>query len=66
MTVDALDNGGDDSFPHLPRDADGFLDTERMPVGQRWQNGRLIDVTPSVRLTDGREVPVTDVLPPPP
>lgn len=54
---DALDPGPLGDFPHLPRLADGSLDTVRMPVGLRLQRGtdgvvRLIDIEPS--LPDGR------------
>ncbi len=64
MTTDALENGGDDSFPNVPRLPDGRLDTERMPIGTRTQNGVVIDVEPSVRLTDGRLVKISEVIPP--
>lgn len=72
MTRDALENGGDDSFPHLERTPEGYLDVRYMPIGRRWQHdpntGRsvLIDVTPTVHLTDGCVVRITDVVPPPP
>ena len=52
MAIDALDPGPLGDYPHLPRNPDGTLDTERMPVGHRLQadvNGtvRLIDVEPT-------------------
>ena len=67
MTTDALDPGPAGTYPHLPRTADGYLDTARMPVGLRTQrrpDGSVVtyDVTPT--LPDGRRV--TDVVPPPP
>ena len=69
MTLDALDPGVDYTWPNVPRDADGFLDETRMPVGRRVQQGAqpgqwvTIDVTPTVRLRDGQLVPITDVVP---
>ncbi len=66
MTIDALDPGPLGDYPHIPRNADGTLDVQRMPIGlrrNRTADGRviLIDVTPT--LPDGRKV--TDVVPPP-
>lgn len=57
MAIDALDPGPNGDYPNLPRNADGTLDTERMPVGTRTQltpDGRkvLVDVEPT--LPDGR------------
>lgn len=62
MVNDALDPGPHGDYPWLPRTPDGYLDTTRMPIGLRKQNGVLIDVEPSV--ADGRRV--TQILPPPP
>jgi hypothetical protein len=67
VTTDALDPGEDGTYPHLPRNADGTLDTVRMPVGTRQQRGtdgkvRTIDVEPT--LPDGRRP--SDVAPRPP
>lgn len=66
MTIDALDAGPLGDYPWIPRNPDGTLDTQRMPIGLRRNktaDGRviLIDVTPT--LPDGRKV--TDVVPPP-
>ena len=52
MATDALDPGPDGSYPYLPRNPDGTLDTDRMPVGHRQQrtpDGKtvLIDVEPT-------------------
>ena len=53
MAVDALDPGPNGDYPNLPRNADGSLDTVRMPVGTRRQlmpDGRtvvLVDVEPT-------------------
>jgi hypothetical protein len=63
VAVDALDPGPRGDYAHLPRNPDGTLDTQRMPVGLRRQptpDGRvvLVDVEPT--LPDGRrpsEVP---------
>ncbi len=64
MAVDALDPGPNGDYPHLPRNADGSLDTVRMPVGtsrQLMPDGRtvvLVDLEPTG--PDGRrasEVP---------
>lgn len=68
MTLDALDPGPNNTFPYVPRDADGYLDEARMPVGLRTQRGPdarpvTVDLTPTVRLPDGRTVPITDVVP---
>lgn len=67
MTTDALDPGDDGTYPNLPRNADGSLDVQRMPVGLRRQRGtdgvvRTIDIEPS--LPDGRRP--SDVAPLPP
>ncbi len=64
---DALDPGPLGDYPNLPRNADGTLDTARMPVGTRHQRGtdgvvHLIDVEPT--LPDGRRP--SDVAPLPP
>lgn len=64
MTVDALDPGPDGSYPNLPRNPDGTLDTDRMPIGTRLQPGPdgsvvLIDVEPT--LPNGQRP--TDVAP---
>ena len=61
MAVDALDPGPDGSYPYIPRNADGTLDTKRMPIGLQMQDGVLIDVEPT--LPDGRRV--TAVVPAP-
>lgn len=66
MTTDALDPGPEGDYPHLPRNADGTLDTDRMPIGTRTQTApdgtkHLVDIEPT--LPDGRRV--TDVVPPP-
>lgn len=71
MAVDALDPGEDWSFTRVPRTRDGYLDTARMPIGQREQRSAdgsvyLIDVTPTVQDRHGRTVPITAVVPPPP
>lgn len=47
MATDALDPGPNGDYPHLPRNADGSLDTKRMPVGLRTQKGVVIDVEPT-------------------
>lgn len=52
MTTDALDPGPLGDYPYLPRNPDGTLDTDRMPVGlrqQRTPDGRmvLVDVEPT-------------------
>lgn len=68
---DVLDPGPGDSFPNLPRTEEGCLDVERMaalgvrlPVGE-WveRGGQLIDLTPTVRLSDGRLVKITELVP---
>lgn len=52
MPNDALDPGGDGSYPHLPRREDGTVDPERFPTGVRYmrhpRTGEriAIDVTP--------------------
>ncbi len=51
MATDALDPGEDGSYPFMPRNSDGTLDIERMPVGHRKQKGPdgkviLLDVAP--------------------
>lgn len=66
MATDALDPGPDGDYPHLARNADGTLDTQRMPIGLRRQrtpdgDAVLVDVEPT--LPDGRRV--TSVVPPP-
>ena len=61
MVLDAFDPGPLDDFPYFPRRADGsplWSDTAGadgipvdgvtpMPRGVRWQDGRLIDLTPT-------------------
>lgn len=52
MATDALDPGPLGDYPYLPRNPDGSLDTDRMPVGTRQQrtpDGRvvLVDVEPT-------------------
>lgn len=52
MATDALDPGPNGDYPYLPRNPDGTLDTDRMPIGTRQQrtpDGRvvLIDVEPT-------------------
>lgn len=32
MATDALDPGPNGDYPHMPRNPDGTLDTERMPI----------------------------------
>ncbi len=64
MAIDALEPGPDGSYPNVPRNPDGTLDTDRMPVGLRRQltsqgDVVLIDVEPT--LPDGRRV--TDIAP---
>lgn len=64
---DALDDDGSGTFPNLPRNADGSLDTARMPTGTRMQRGPdgklvLIDIEPT--LPDGRRP--SDIAPPEP
>lgn len=61
MALDALDPGPNGDYPNLPRNPDGTLDTDLMPIGLRMQDGVLIDVEPT--LPDGRRV--TDVVPAP-
>lgn len=66
MAIDALDPGPNGDYPNLPRNPDGSLDTERMPVGRRQQrtpSGEvvLIDVEPTG--PDGRrpsEIPAPE------
>ncbi|WP_068153503.1 hypothetical protein [Rhodococcoides corynebacterioides] len=67
MAVDALDPGPRGDYPYLPRNPDGSLDSNLMPVGERLRRGRdgqllIIDVTPTV--ADGRKV--TEIPPPAP
>lgn len=64
---DALDPGPLGDYPFLPRNDDGTLDVQRMPVGTRQHRGpdgvlRTIDVEPG--LPDGRRP--SDVAPLPP
>ncbi len=64
---DALDPGPNGDYPWLSRNADGSLDTVRMPVGTRHQRGPdgklvLIDVQPTG--PDGRRP--SDIAPLPP
>lgn len=47
MATDALDPGPNGDYPYLPRNPDGTLDIDRMPVGLRTQDGVLIDVEPT-------------------
>lgn len=52
MAIDALEPGPDNTYPNLPRNTDGSLNTELMPVGKRRHldpEGRsvLIDVEPT-------------------
>lgn len=66
---DTLDPGPDGSYPWLPRNADGTLNTARMPVGTRHQRGPdgrlvLIDIEPT--LPDGRRPSQVAPLPPTP
>jgi len=58
MATDSLDPGVDGDYPYMPRNADGTLDVDRMPVGlrrqvphdrmpgARWDDTVLIDVAP--------------------
>ena len=64
MATDALDPGPGGDYPHMPRNPDGSLDTERMPIGLRKHltpegSVVLIDVEPT--LPDGRRA--TDAVP---
>jgi hypothetical protein len=66
MATDALDAGPNGNYPYLPRNPDGTLDTDRMPIGLTYQRKPdgcvvLIDVTPA--LPDGR--PITAIAPAP-
>lgn len=52
MATDALDPGPLGDYPYLPRNTDGTLDTDRMPVGLRTQRDasgkpHVIDVEPT-------------------
>lgn len=64
---DALDPGPNGDYPWLPRNADGTLDTDRMPIRAHQQRlpgskkSVLIDPTPT--LPDGRRI--TEIAPPP-
>lgn len=63
MTVDALAPGDDYSFPFCPRDADGWLDEQRMPVEPYIDHGKLIDPAPTVRGPDGLLHRITEYVP---
>lgn len=59
MAVDALDPGPDGTYPNLPRNPDGTLDTARMPIGIRRQvtpDGRVVTIDVEPTLPDGRRV----------
>ena len=65
MALDALDPGLDWSFPNVPRDPDGYLDEQLMPVGPRRHEGIngtvvILDLTPTVRDQSGNLRPITD------
>lgn len=65
MATDALDPGPNGDYPHMPRNPDGTLDTERMPihtVKHRAPDGRTVLVNLEPTLPDGRKV--SDVVPP--
>jgi hypothetical protein len=58
MAHDALDPGPNGDYPWWPRNADG---TSKMPYGERWQNGVLIDLT--VRGPNGEPIGPPDYPP---
>ncbi|MGO4143459.1 hypothetical protein AB4Y77_00090 [Paenarthrobacter sp. YAF11_1] len=68
MATDALDPGPNGDYPYMPRNADGTLDTDRMPIGvtkhptAKDKTGQpvLMDLEPT--LPDGRRV--SEVVPP--
>ncbi|MBX7444695.1 MULTISPECIES: hypothetical protein [unclassified Arthrobacter] len=67
MATDALDPGPNGDYPYLPRNPDGTLDTDRMPVGI-WQhptakdrNGNPVLMDVEATLPDGRRV--SDIAP---
>lgn len=64
MATDALDPGPEGDYPHMPRNPDGTLDTDRMPIGARvtrTADGRRVLLDPEPTLPDGRRV--SDVVP---
>lgn len=68
MANDALDPGPNGDYPYMPRNADGTLDTARMPIHtvvhptatDAMGNRVLMNLEPT--LPDGRKV--SDVVPP--
>ncbi|MEE2529148.1 hypothetical protein V1639_08910 [Pseudarthrobacter sp. J75] len=59
MATDALDPGPNGDYPHMPRNADGTLDTVRMPIHttqQRTPDGRTVLINLEPMLPDGRKV----------
>lgn len=68
MATDALDPGPNGDYPFMPRNQDGTLDTERMPIHSvRHQHtnsadGNRVVMNLEPTLPDGRKV--TEVVPP--
>jgi hypothetical protein len=66
MTIDALDPGPNGDYPHLPRNPDGTLDTDRMPITPHYNvspDGRRVLIDPTPTVADGRRV--DEIVPPP-
>lgn len=70
MATDALDPGPNGDYPFMPRNPDGTLDTERMPIHTvqhrtaRSADGSPIRMNLERTLPDGRKV--SEVVPPRP
>lgn len=68
MATDALDPGPGGDYPNMPRNPDGTLDTQRMPIGTVTHKtakdaaGNKVKMDLEPTLPDGRRV--TDVVPP--
>ncbi|TFD25864.1 hypothetical protein [Cryobacterium lyxosi] len=66
MAHDITDPGPDGTYPYLPRNADGTINTRLVPIGierskQRDVQGRKMELRMMPRLSDGR--PITAIAP---
>lgn len=66
MAIDALDPGPNGDYPNLPRNPDGTLDTQRIPIKPYSieHNGQRILIDPVATGPDGRRT--DQILPLPP
>ena len=66
MAHDITDPGPNGTYPYLPRNTDGTINTQLVPIGiqqskQRTVQGRKMELRIMPRLSDGR--PITAIAP---